>query len=89
MVEGVKETLVYKIDIYSNFSAKDFTPKYKNAAAVHKDTELCSYTRDEAEKLCLHRSSDTCGESVSFIMQGQCLSRFLGIFDENVSGFLV
>lgn len=61
--EGVEEplkiTFVYKTGIHSNFSGKDFKPKRKNAAAVHNDTELCSYTSDEAEKLCLHSSSDT------------------------------
>ena len=51
----------YKTGIHSNFNGKDFKPKRKNAAAVHNDAELCSYTSDEAEKLCLHSSSDTCG----------------------------
>lgn len=61
--EGVEEplkiTFVYKTGIHSNFNGKDFKPKRKNAAAVHNDAELCSYTSDEAEKLCLHSSSDT------------------------------
>ena len=64
--EGVEEplkiTFVYKTGIHSNFNGKDFKPKRKNAAAVHNDAELCSYTSDEAEKLCLHSSSDTCGD---------------------------
>ena len=59
--EGVEEplkiTFVYKTGIHSNFNGKDFKPKRKNAAAVHNDAELCSYTSDEAEKLCLHSSS--------------------------------
>ena len=63
--EGVEEplkiTFEYKTGIHSNFNGKDFKPKRKNAAAVHNDAELCSYTSDEAEKLCLHSSSDTCG----------------------------
>ena len=67
--EGVEEplkiTFVYKTGIHSNFNGKDFKPKRKNAAAVHNDAELCSYTSDEAEKLCLHSSSDTCGDCVS------------------------
>ncbi len=62
--EGVEEplniTFVYKTGIHSNFNGKDFKPKRKNAAAVHNDTELCSYTSDEDKKLCLHSSSDTC-----------------------------
>ena len=62
--EGVEEplkiTFEYKTGIHSNFNGKDFKPKRKNAAAVHNDAELCSYTSDEAEKLCLHSSSDTC-----------------------------
>ena len=45
--EGVEESLkiafVYKTGIHSSFSAKDFEPKRKNAAAIHKDAELCSY----------------------------------------------
>ena len=61
--EGVEEplniTFVYKTGIHSNFNGKDFKPKRKNAAAVHNDTELCSYTSDEDKKLCLHSSSDT------------------------------
>ena len=61
--EGVEEPLkiifVYKTGIHSNFNGKDFKPKRKNAAAVHNDTELCSYTSDEDKKLCLHSSSDT------------------------------
>ena len=64
--EGVEEplkiTFVYKTGIHSNFNGKDFKPKRKNAAAVHNDAELCSYTSDEAEKLCLHSSSDTRGD---------------------------
>ena len=60
MEEPLKITFVYKTGIHSNFNGKDFKPKRKNAAAVHNDTELCSYTSDEAEKLCLHSSSDTC-----------------------------
>ena len=52
--EGVEEplkiTFVYKTGIHSNFNGKDFKPKRKNAAAVHNDAELCSYTSDEAEK---------------------------------------
>ena len=64
--EGVEEPLkiifVYKTGIHSNFNGKDFKPKRKNAAAVHNDIELCSYTSDEDKKLCLHSSSDTCGE---------------------------
>ena len=64
--EGVEEplkiTFVYKTGIHSNFNGKDFKPKRKNAAAVHNDAELCSYTSDEDEKLCLHSSSDTCGD---------------------------
>lgn len=64
--EGVEEplkiTFVYKTGIHSNFNGKDFKPKRKNAAAIHNDAELCSYTSDEAEKLCLHSSSDTCRE---------------------------
>ena len=67
--EGVEEplkiTFEYKTGIHSNFNGKDFKPKRKNAAAVHNDAELCSYTSDEAEKLCLHSSSDTCGNCVS------------------------
>lgn len=66
--EGVEEplkiTFEYKTGIHSNFNGKDFKPKRKNAAAVHNDAELCSYTSDEAEKLCLHSSSDTCGSRV-------------------------
>ena len=66
--EGVEEPLkiifVYKTGIHSNFNGKDFKPKRKNAAAVHNDTELCSYTSDEDKKLCLHSSSDTCGDGV-------------------------
>ena len=62
--EGVEEplkiTFVYKTGIHSNLNGKDFKPKRKNAAAVHNDAELCSYTSDETEKLCLHSSSDTC-----------------------------
>ena len=46
--EGVEEPLkiifVYKTGIHSNFNGKDFKPKRKNAAAVHNDAELCSYT---------------------------------------------
>ena len=46
--EGVEEplkiTFVYKTGIHSNFNGKDFKPKRKNAAAVHNDAELCSYT---------------------------------------------
>ena len=65
--EGVEEplkiTFVYKTGIRSNINGKDFKPKRKNAAAVHNDAELCSYMSDEAEKLCLHSSSDTCGDS--------------------------
>lgn len=61
--EGVEEplkiTFVYKTGIHSNFNGKDFKPKRKNAAAVYNDAELCPYTSDEAEKLCLHSSSDT------------------------------
>lgn len=61
--EGVEEplkiTFVYKTGIHSNFNAKDFTPKRKNAAAVHKDAELCSYASDEVKELCLHSSPDT------------------------------
>ena len=53
---------MYKIDICSNFSAKDFTPYHKNAVVIYNDVKLCSYTSDEAEKLCLHSSSDTCGD---------------------------
>ena len=49
-------------DIHSNLNAKDFKPKRKNAAAVHKDAELCSYTSNEVRELCLHSSPDTCGE---------------------------
>ena len=64
--EGVEEplkiTFEYKTGIHSNFNGKDFKPKRKNAAAVHNDAELCSYTSDEAEKLCLHSSADTCGD---------------------------
>jgi len=52
---------VYKTGIHSNFNAKDFKPKRKNAAAVHKDAELCSYASDEVKELCLHSSPDTCG----------------------------
>lgn len=51
--EGVKEplkiTFVYKTGIHSNFNGKDFKLKRKNAAAVHNEAELCSYTSDEAE----------------------------------------
>lgn len=61
--EGVEEplkiTFVYKTGIHSNLNAKDFKPKRKNASAVHKDAELCSYTSDEVRELCLHSSSDT------------------------------
>lgn len=61
--EGVEEplkiTFVYKTGIHSNFNAKDFKPKRKNAAAVHSGTELYSYTSDEGNKLYLHSSSDT------------------------------
>ena len=64
--EGVEEPLkiifVYKTGIHSNFNGKDFKPKRKNAAAVHNDIELCSYTSDEDKKMCLHSSSDTCGD---------------------------
>lgn len=46
--EGVEEPLKkifeYKTGIHSNFNEKDFKPKRKNAAAVHNDAELCSYT---------------------------------------------
>ena len=49
----------------SNFNGKEFKPKRKNAAAVHNDAELCSYTSDEAEKLCLHSSSDTYRDNLS------------------------
>ncbi|MCB6303087.1 hypothetical protein LI271_17550, partial [Lachnospiraceae bacterium 210521-DFI.5.20] len=45
-----------------NLNAKDFKPKRKNAAAVHTDAELCSYASVEDNKLCLHSSSDTCGD---------------------------
>ena len=73
--EGVEEplkiTFVYKTGIHSNFNGKDFKPKRKNAAAVHNDAELCSYTSDEAEKLCLHSSSDTCGDGMCFGQQKQ------------------
>ena len=51
---------MYKIDICSNFSAKDFTPYHKNAVVIYNDVKLCSYTSDEAKKLCLQSSSDTC-----------------------------
>ena len=61
--EGVEDplkiTFVYKTGIHSNLNAKDFKPKRKNAAAVHTDTELCSYASVEDNKLCLHSSSDT------------------------------
>lgn len=61
--EGVEEplkiTFVYKTGIHSNFNAKDFKPKRKNAAAVHKDAELYSYASDEVKELCLHSSPDT------------------------------
>ena len=71
--EGVEEplkiTFVYKTGIHSNFNGKDFKPKRKNAAAVHNDAELCSYTSDEAEKLCLHSSSDTCGDGCNAFPQ--------------------
>ena len=63
--EGVEEplkiTFVYKTGIHSNFNGKDFKQKRKNAAAVHNDAALCSYTSAEDKKLCLHSSSDTCG----------------------------
>ena len=63
--EGVEDplkiTFVYKTGIHSNLNAKDFKPKRKNAAAVHTDAELCSYASVEDNKLCLHSSSDTCG----------------------------
>ena len=58
----MKITFVYKTGIHSNLNAKDFKPKRKNAAAVHKDAELCSYTSNEVRELCLHSSSDTCGD---------------------------
>ena len=68
--EGVEEplkiTFVYKTGIHSNLNAKDFKPKRKNAAAVHKDAELCSYTSNEVRELCLHSSSDTCGVDLLF-----------------------
>lgn len=61
--EGVKESLkiafVYKTGIHSSFNAKDFEPKRKNAAAIHKDAELCFYVSVEDNKSCLHSSSDT------------------------------
>ena len=64
--EGVEDplkiTFVYKTGIHSNLNAKDFKPKRKNAAAVHTDAELCSYASVEDNKLCLHSSSDTCGD---------------------------
>ena len=50
---------MYKTGIHSNLNAKDFKPKRKNAAAVHKDAELCSYTSNEVRELCLHSSPDT------------------------------
>ena len=66
--EGVEDplkiTFVYKTGIHSNLNAKDFKPKRKNAAAVHTDAELCSYASVEYNKLCLHSSSDTCGDSM-------------------------
>ena len=62
--EGVEEplkiTFVYKTGIHSNFNAKDFKPKRRNAAAVHSGAELYSYTSDEGNKLYLYGSSDTC-----------------------------
>ena len=68
--EGVEEplkiTFVYKTGIHSNLNAKDFKPKRKNAAAVHKDAELCSYTSNEVRELCLHSSSDTERSSMYF-----------------------
>ena len=75
--EGVEEplkiTFEYKTGIHSNFNGKDFKPKRKNAAAVHNDAELCSYTSDEAEKLCLHSSSDTFRTVVPFHHIAPCL----------------
>lgn len=66
--EGVEDplkiTFVYKTGIHSNLNAKDFKPKRKNAAAVHTDAELCSYASVEDNKLCLHSSSDTCGNGL-------------------------
>ena len=66
--EGVEDplkiTFVYKTGIHSNLNAKDFKPKRKNAAAVHTDAELCSYASVEDNKLCLHSSSDTCGDNL-------------------------
>ena len=71
--EGVEEplkiTFVYKTGIHSNFNGKDFKPKRKNAAAVHNDAELCSYTSDEDKKLCLHSSFDTCGDGCNAFPQ--------------------
>ena len=82
--EGVEEplkiTFVYKTGIHSNFNGKDFKPKRKNAAAVHNDAELCSYTSDEDKKLCLHSSSDTCGDGVPSVKKSpinQRISPFL------------
>ena len=69
--EGVEEplkiTFEYKTGIHSNFNGNDFKPKRKNAAAVHNDAELCSYMSDEDKKLCLHSSSDTCGNYRTFV----------------------
>lgn len=57
--EPLKIAFVYKTGIHSNFSAKDFKPKRRNAAALHTDAELCSYASVEDNKLCLHSSPDT------------------------------
>lgn len=62
VADPLKITFVYKTGIHSNLNAKDFKPKRKNAAAVHTDAELCSYASVEDDKLCLHSSSDTCGD---------------------------
>lgn len=67
--EGVEEplkiTFMYKTGSHSNFNAKDFKAKHRNAAAVHSGAELCSYTSDEENKLYLYGSSDICGDSRS------------------------
>ncbi len=44
---------------YNGMTAEQFV-----WAWVYNYKKLCSYTSDEAEKLCLHSSSDTCGDGM-------------------------
>lgn len=88
VADPLKITFVYKTGIHSNLNAKDFKPKRKNAAAVHTDAELCSYASVEDNKLCLHSSSDTCGNSYAFGAESLILGGGVGLFRENGVVFL-